>query len=103
MPSRKGLEQALTWLRSKMAGDDILDGLNAELCYNVILDLQKRRKAIGAMYHQTREKLNTAKEEIQQRISADSGRADCLEAVEELYERAVKAMREFGKDGDPPE
>ena len=52
MPSRKGMEQAMTWLRSKMAEKDSLDAVNAEVCYNVILDLQKKRKVIGALYHQ---------------------------------------------------
>lgn len=52
MPSKKGMEQALTWLKSKMAEKDTLDAINAEVCYNVIIDLQKKRKVIGALYHQ---------------------------------------------------
>lgn len=52
MPSKKGTEQAMTWLRSKMAEKDTLDAINAEVCYNVIIDLQKKRKAIGALYYQ---------------------------------------------------
>ena len=54
MPSKKGTEQAMTWLRSKMAEKDTLDAINAEVCYNVIVDLQKKRKAIGALYYQAR-------------------------------------------------
>ena len=61
MPSRKGTEQALIWLQSKMAEGDTLDAINAEVCYNVILDLQKKRRVIGALYHQT----YTAKREAQ--------------------------------------
>lgn len=51
MSSRKGTDQALTWLKSKMAEGDTLDAINAEICYNVILDLQKKRRVIGALYH----------------------------------------------------
>ena len=54
MPSRKGLEQALTWLKSKMAEKDTLDAINAEVAYNVILDLKERKQAIGALYHMTK-------------------------------------------------
>ena len=53
MPSRKGLEQAITWLKSKMAEGDTLDAINAELCYNVISDLREKRKVIGALYRQS--------------------------------------------------
>lgn len=52
MPSRKGVEQALLWLKSKMEDRDTLDAINAELCYNIIMDLQAKRKVIGALYHQ---------------------------------------------------
>lgn len=52
MPSRKGLDQALVWLKSKMAERDTLDAINAEICYNVIMDLKDKRKVIGALYHQ---------------------------------------------------
>ena len=55
MPSKKGLDQALTWLKSKMAEWDTLDAINAEVCYNVIMDLKERKKAIGALYHLTKE------------------------------------------------
>ena len=50
MPSHKGLEQSLIWLKSKMADRDSLDAINAELCYNVILDLKRQREAMGALY-----------------------------------------------------
>lgn len=51
MPSRKGTEQALTWLRSKAAEKDSLDGINAEVCLNVILDLKRQNERLGALYH----------------------------------------------------
>ena len=64
MPSKKGLEQALTWLKSKMAEKDTLDAINAEVCYNVICDLQEKRKVIGALYHQSNEARKRAKERL---------------------------------------
>jgi hypothetical protein len=38
MPTRKGKKQAMTWLRSK-AKEEGLEGINAQLCINVIEDL----------------------------------------------------------------
>lgn len=64
MPSRKGTEQALTWLRSKMAEKDTLDAINAEICYNVIQDLKDKRQVIGALYHQTHVARKKAEEKL---------------------------------------
>ena len=66
MPSRRGLEQALLWLKNKMAEKDTLDAVNAELTYNVIMDLQKRRKAIGALYHRDRMSKKKLMEELRE-------------------------------------
>ena len=46
------MEQALAWLRNKMAEKNTLDAVNAELTYNVIMDIQKKRRVIGALYQQ---------------------------------------------------
>ena len=54
MPSRKGMEQAMTWLQSKAADKDSLDGINAELCLNVIYDLKRQNEKKGYMIHQMR-------------------------------------------------
>lgn len=66
MPSRKGLEQALTWLKSKMAEKDTLDSVNAEVTYNVLMDIQNKRKVIGALYHQSTAAKKTAEEKLQE-------------------------------------
>jgi hypothetical protein len=66
MPSRRGLEQALTWLKSKMAEGDTLDAINAELCYNVMMDIQNKRKVIGALYHQSYTAEKRAKEKLEE-------------------------------------
>ena len=70
MPSRKGLEQSLTWLKSKMAEKDTLDAINAELCYNVIIDLKKRKEAIGAMYHLASEAKKEKSQELDRLLAA---------------------------------
>lgn len=64
MPSRKGMEQAMTWLRSKMAEGDTLDAINATVVYNVIVDLRKKKDQIGAIYHQTKVERDKALDEL---------------------------------------
>lgn len=66
MPSRKGFEQAITWLRSKMAEGDTLDAINAELTYNVMLDLKAKREKIGVLYYQSNLANRLAQERIKQ-------------------------------------
>ena len=64
MASQKGMEQALIWLRSKMAEKDTLDAINAELVYNVLQDIQSKRKVIGSLYHIEKEQNKRLKSEI---------------------------------------
>lgn len=64
MPSKKSVDQAITWLRNKMAEKDTLDAINAELCYNVLIDLQNKKENIGALYHRTKVDLDNAREEL---------------------------------------
>lgn len=66
MPSRKGLEQALVWLKSKMAEKDTLDAINAETTYNVIMDMQRQRKKIGALYYRASSSNRQAQEKLQE-------------------------------------
>lgn len=51
MPSKKGTEQAILWLRSKAAEGMTLDAINADLCLNVIRDLQAQLSRKGAIIH----------------------------------------------------
>lgn len=84
MPSRKGLDQALVWLKSKMAERDTLDAINAEVCYNVIMDLKDKRKVIGALYHQAYTELKrerNKKEELDNLEKASRQEALCTAAV----------------------
>ena len=64
MPSRKGMEQAMTWLRSKAMDRDSLDGINAELVLNVIADLQRQNKQKGCVINQMK---TTLREETKDR------------------------------------
>ena len=71
MPSQKGLTQAITWLKSKMLDRDSLDGINAELCLNVIKDLQQQCETRGQIIHRLKQKdidrILSQKEELVQK------------------------------------
>ena len=54
MPSKKGQEQALNWLRSKAKDPNHLDAINAELCINVIMDLQRQYDRLGSQFNNLR-------------------------------------------------
>jgi len=58
LPTQKGLEQAITWLRSKMSDYDSLDGINAEVCLNVIYDLKRQNEDKGRIIHVLKEKIS---------------------------------------------
>ena len=92
MPSRKGMEQALTWLKSKMAEKDTLDAINAEVCYNVITDLQKKKKVIGALY--SIERSQNRRRQMRDLYEKDE---DIVKAErrQELYEAAVRMLHGY--------
>lgn len=59
MASAKGTEQALIWLRSKMnEGYDTLEGINAEVCYNVILDLKDQITKQGCIIYNLKKQIS---------------------------------------------
>ena len=58
MPSQRTMEQCLTWLNSKAADENTLDGINAELCLNVISELRERYNKLGAQYNLLQKKIN---------------------------------------------
>ena len=92
MPSRKGLEQALTWLRSKMAEKDTLDAINAEVCYRVITDLREKKRVLGALYHQSYVTTKRAVEKLEQmKFEELTQNAE----KERLYEITKKALAEY--------
>ncbi len=54
MPSKRGIDQAMTWLKGKAAEKNTLDGVNAELCISVIMDLQRQYDRLGAQFNNLR-------------------------------------------------
>lgn len=55
MPSKKGIDQALIWLKNKAKEkENSLDAVNAELCINVIMDLQRQYDRLGAQFNNLR-------------------------------------------------
>ena len=60
MPSKKGQEQALRWLRNKAAEKNTLDGINAELCINVIYDLQRQYDRLAIQFVSLKSSKRTA-------------------------------------------
>lgn len=62
MPSKKGIEQALTWLKSKSNEENHLDRINAELCINVIMDLQRQYDRLGAQFNNLKNSRNKTDE-----------------------------------------
>lgn len=52
MPSQKKSEQALVWLRSQAADkDDILNGINAQICIEVIEEQRKQLKKLRSLLY----------------------------------------------------
>lgn len=58
MPSKKATEQAMLWLHNIAADKNSLDGVNAEICINVIRDLQRQNTRKGSIIHKLKQKLN---------------------------------------------
>ena len=108
MPSRKGMEQAMTWLQSKMAERDTLDAINAELTYNVLIDLQKKRKVIGALYHQSYisgkanklelERTRETLEDLQEQRLAELQEQRREYEIEMLHKAANETFRRYLED-----
>lgn len=52
MASKKSNEQAILWLRSMAADKNSLDGINAELCLNIIFEQRERLEKLGVQFGQ---------------------------------------------------
>ena len=52
MGSRRANEQCITWLKSMAADQNSLDGINAELCLNLIQEQKDRLERLGAQFQQ---------------------------------------------------
>ena len=49
MPSKRSYEQAVTWLNSKAADRDSLDGINAQLVLNILEEYRRTVNIKGAI------------------------------------------------------
>ena len=83
MPSKRGTEQAITWLRSK-AMEPSLDGINAEVCLNVIRDLQAQNTRKGAIIHNLKQNMNNGYLREDDVIGEEIEYLDCLKEHEGL-------------------
>lgn len=57
MPSRQSYEQVMTWLNSKAADRDSLDGINAQLVINVINEYRKELNGKGIIIRRLKERM----------------------------------------------
>ena len=64
MASKKTHEQCLTWLRSMAADKNSLDGINAELCLNLINEQKERLNKLGVQFHNVEEERDRLRERI---------------------------------------
>ena len=62
MASHKTTEQCLTWLRSMAADRDSLDGINAEMCLNLIREQKAKLQKLGAQFNGVREERDRLRE-----------------------------------------
>lgn len=60
MPSRQSYEQIMTWLNSKAADRDSLDGINAQLVINVINEYRKELNGKGIIIRRLKERMGIA-------------------------------------------
>lgn len=79
MASRRTNEQCLTWLRSMAADKNSLDGINAELCLNLIYEQKERLEKLGAQFHQVQTERNKLRDQIHLEDIFDPSRRDEME------------------------
>ena len=63
MASRKTNEQCLTWLESVAADKNSLDGINAELCLNLIREQKDRLEKLGAQFYEVKRQRDILREQ----------------------------------------
>ena len=74
MPSQRAMEQALNWLRSMAMDRNSMNGINAEICLNVIADLKRQNEEKGfliAKYKGKRLERETEAEKKYMQITMD--------------------------------
>lgn len=71
MASKRSTEQCMTWLRSKAADRDSLDGINAELTINVITEQKNRIDKLGMQYQKVKNDRDRMMHEIEVYVNND--------------------------------
>ena len=83
MPSRKSMEQVMTWLNSKAADKNSLDGINAELCISVINELRMRLERLGVQFYNIKQstKATLQRQPTTRRIDQNENSSTCQEIL----------------------
>ncbi len=93
MASHKTNEQCITWLRSMAADKDSLDGINAELCLNLIESQKSQLNKLGIQFNQVTDSRDAMKREL------DELRESITTALDEgLSESQKEYLRQNGID-----
>ncbi len=93
MASHKTNEQCITWLRSMAADKDSLDGINAELCLNLIESQKSQLNKLGIQFNQVKDSRDAMKREL------DELRESITTALDEgLSESQKEYLRQNGID-----
>ena len=71
MPSRKTTEQCMTWVRSKAADRDSLDGINAQLVLNVLEEQRTKLDKLGAQFKKVKDSRDRIAQEIDNYVDND--------------------------------
>lgn len=78
MASKKSNDQAILWLRSMAADKNSLDGINAELCLNIILEQKDRLEKLGAQFGEVK----TQRDDLRKRIENEGIKTNkCLKCT----------------------
>lgn len=93
MASHKTNEQCLTWLRSMAADKDSLDGINAELCLNLIANQKAQLDKLGVQFNQVKESRDNMKQKLDELQESITSVLD-----EGLSESQKEYLRQIGVD-----
>lgn len=83
MPSRKSMEQVMTWLNSKAMDKNSLDGINAELCISVINELRMRLERLGVQFYTIKRntKATLQRQQATRQIDQNENDSTCQEML----------------------
>ena len=79
MASKRTKEQCITWLKSVAADKNSLDGINAELCLNLIDEQKNRLDKLGMQFHQLQTERDKLRDQIYREDIFDPARQKEME------------------------